>query len=195
MQFTATVKRREARGRGAVGDSVLLSCLRAVQTNKKKTKEEKEKQKKTLFYAISIVKNFSNQKQKLTSKLATLVRCTSGEYPVEKCANEYGMCGNLEIFHRFKCSVQSAWGDEELSNLYTLWLPLSARSGALYRRAVFTLIPWLVARRRQRLRLGPRPRPKWIGPKVEPVVAAGSLFWPCTQRLWQLPFVFVCQAL
>lgn len=42
----------------------------------KKTQQNKPKQqKKTLFYAIFIVKNFSNQKQKLTSKLATIVQC------------------------------------------------------------------------------------------------------------------------
>lgn len=47
---------------------------------KKRRKEKTQKnnvkqQKKTLFYAIFIVKNFSNQKQKLTSKLATIAQC------------------------------------------------------------------------------------------------------------------------
>lgn len=74
------------------GEHVLLSCLCAVQQQKNGGKRRKEKktqknnakqQKKTLFYAIFIVKNFSNQKQKLTSKLATIAQCSTGEYPVK----------------------------------------------------------------------------------------------------------------
>lgn len=55
-----------------------------IRSKEKKTQKNNVKQqKKTLFYAIFIVKNFSNQKQKLTSKLATIAQCSTGEYPVK----------------------------------------------------------------------------------------------------------------
>lgn len=86
MQFTAIAK-GWMRGMGW-REHVLLSCLYAVQKKRggkkgkdeKKTQQNKPKQqKKKLFYAIFIVKNFSNQK--LTSKLATIAQCWTGWIP------------------------------------------------------------------------------------------------------------------
>lgn len=75
MQFTATANGWKG---GAEDGESMCFCHVCAQCNNKKmgkirSKEKKtqknnaKQQKKTLFYAIFIVKNFSNQKQKLTS--------------------------------------------------------------------------------------------------------------------------------